>query len=133
MMYIENVCEKTVTSPEELHDLLTWGEKQRHVAATKMNSASSRSHLLFSIIVESVEKDSGQVIYGKITLCDLAGSERPKKSGVQGDALKEAVEINKSLSALGDVIAALCANQKQIPYRNHKLTMLMQDSIGGSA
>eukprot|EP00746_Dinoflagellata_sp_MGD_P135430 gnl/MRDRNA2_/MRDRNA2_69440_c0_seq1.p1 gnl/MRDRNA2_/MRDRNA2_69440_c0~~gnl/MRDRNA2_/MRDRNA2_69440_c0_seq1.p1 ORF type:complete len:604 (+),score=168.23 gnl/MRDRNA2_/MRDRNA2_69440_c0_seq1:2-1813(+) len=134
MMYIENVTEKSVSSPEECLEWLAFGEKQRHVTATKMNSASSRSHLLCSIIVQSTEIETQQAIYGKITLCDLAGSERPKKSGVEGDALKEAVEINKSLSALGDVIAALVSKKdKQAPYRNHKLTMLMQDSIGGSA
>merc|ERR1719217_938704 len=98
-----------------------------------MNSTSSRSHLMLSIIIECTTKDTEQVIYGKITLCDLAGSERPKKSEVVGDGLKEAIEINKSLSALGDVIAALTSGQKQVPYRNHKLTMLMQDSLGGSA
>merc|ERR1719262_709645 len=125
MMYIDGVTERTITSPQECLDLLAQGGKQRHVTATKMNSASSRSHLLCSIIMESTEKETGQVIYGKITLCDLAGSERPKKSGVEGDALKEAVEINKSLSALGDVISSLSEGKKQVPYRNHKLTMLM--------
>merc|ERR1719316_982384 len=98
-----------------------------------MNTASSRSHLLLSIVIECNVKETEQVIHGKVTLCDLAGSERPKKSEVVGDALKEAIEINKSLSALGDVIEALTKNQKQVPYRNHKLTMLMQDSLGGSA
>merc|ERR1711959_280387 len=98
-----------------------------------MNSASSRSHLLCSVIVESTEKDTGQVVQGKITLCDLAGSERPKKSGVAGDNLKEAIAINKSLTALGDVIEALTKGAKSVPYRNHKLTMLMSDSIGGNA
>merc|ERR1712080_773459 len=70
---------------------------------------------------------------GKILLCDLAGSERLKKSEVTGDNQKEAIEINKSLTALGDVIEALTKNAKQIPYRNHKLTQVMQDSIGGTA
>merc|ERR1719472_559466 len=98
-----------------------------------MNDSSSRSHLLLSIIIECNVKEPEQVIYGKITLCDLAGSERPKKSEVSGTALKEAIEINKSLSALGDVIEALTKGAKSVPYRNHKLTMLMQDSIGGSA
>merc|ERR1712113_659289 len=85
------------------------------------------------VIIECTAQDTEQIIYGKITLCDLAGSERPKKSEVTGDALKEATEINKSLSALGDVIEALTKGNKSIPYRNHKLTMLMQDSLGGSA
>jgi len=70
---------------------------------------------------------------GKILLCDLAGSERLSKSQVTGDGAKEAIEINKSLTALGDVIESLTKGSKQIPYRNHKLTMLMQDSLGGAA
>merc|ERR1711988_1942445 len=98
-----------------------------------MNSASSRSHLLLTITVECTVQETEQVIYGKITLCDLAGSERPKKSEVTGDALKEAIEINKSLTALDDVIEALTKGSKVVPYRNSKLTMLMQDSLGGSA
>merc|ERR1719446_1400169 len=66
-------------------------------------------------------------------MCDLAGSERLKKSDVSGDMAKEAIEINKSLTALGDVIEALTKKQNQIPYRNHKLTQCMQDSLGGSS
>lgn len=133
IMYVEGVTERICDTAEELQSLLVEGEKKRHVTATKMNSTSSRSHLLLSIVVEATVKEPEQVIYGKITLCDLAGSERPKKSEVSGDALKEAIEINKSLSALGDVIEALTKGSKNVPYRNHKLTMLMQDSLGGSA
>jgi hypothetical protein len=133
VMFVEGVTEIQVQSPQELETALAEGEKKRHTTATKMNSASSRSHLLLSIIVECNIQETEQVIYGKITLCDLAGSERPKKSEVSGDALKEAIEINKSLSALGDVIEALTKGSKSVPYRNHKLTMLMQDSLGGSA
>lgn len=133
IMFVEGVSERPITSPEQLKAVLAEGERRRHTAATAMNSSSSRSHLLLSIIVEATVKDTEQVIYGKITLCDLAGSERPKKSEVSGEALKEAIEINKSLTALGDVIEALSKGSKTIPYRNHKLTMLMQDSLGGSA
>jgi len=133
MMFIDGVTERTVANPQELQALLQEGEKKRHVTATAMNSASSRSHLVISIVVQCMVKDPEQVIYGKITLVDLAGSERPKKSEVVGDALKEAIEINKSLSALGDVISALTSGAKTVPYRNHKLTLLMQDSLGGSA
>merc|ERR1712224_906638 len=75
----------------------------------------------------------GEKLKGKILLCDLAGSERLKKSEVTGEMKKEAIEINKSLTALGDVIEALTKGQKQVPYRNHKLTQVMQDSLGGSA
>lgn len=133
MMYVDGVTEKIINSPEDLMATLADGEKRRHVTATKMNSASSRSHLLLSIIIECIVKETEQVLFGKITLCDLAGSERPKKSEVSGEGLKEAIEINKSLSALGDVIEALTKGSKSIPYRNHKLTTLMQDSLGGSA
>merc|ERR1712224_401966 len=75
----------------------------------------------------------GEKLKGKILLCDLAGSERLKKSEVSGEAQKEAIEINKSLTALGDVIEALTKGKGQIPYRNHKLTQVMQDSLGGTA
>ncbi|CAE8701614.1 unnamed protein product [Polarella glacialis] len=133
IMYVEGVTERPVSTPQELKALLVEGERKRHVAATKMNDCSSRSHLMLSIIIECTVKDTEQVRYGKITLCDLAGSERPKKSEVSGEALKETIEINKSLTCLGDVIEALTKGDKSIPYRNHKLTMLMQDSLGGSA
>merc|ERR1719375_1328972 len=98
-----------------------------------MNSESSRSHLLFIVRIVSVNRETGGRLYGKILIVDLAGSERLSKSQVTGDGAKEAIEINKSLTALGDVIEALTKGAKQIPYRNHKLTMVMQDSIGGTA
>merc|ERR1719277_223894 len=85
------------------------------------------------INVLSTNKDSQEQLRGKILLCDLAGSERLKKSEVSGDSQKEAIEINKSLTALGDVIEALTSGKKQIPYRNHKLTQVMQDSLGGTS
>merc|ERR1712139_297982 len=92
-----------------------------------------RSHLIVILVVESTNKKSKQVTTGKFTLCDLAGSERLKKSQVTGEQQKEAQSINKSLTALGDVIEALSKNAKHIPYRNHKLTQLSSDSIGGNA
>merc|ERR1719159_2243570 len=107
--------------------------KQRAVAATAMNSESSRSHLIMMIKITTVNKSTNEQAKGKILLCDLAGSERLKKSEVSGDMQKEAIEINKSLTALGDVIEALTSKKKQIPYRNHKLTQVMQDSLGGTA
>merc|ERR1712072_670593 len=97
------------------------------------NADSSRSHLIVILIVESTNKKSKQVTTGKLTLCDLAGSERLKKSEVTGEQMKEAQSINKSLTALGDVIEALSKNSKHVPYRNHKLTQLLSDSIGGNA
>lgn len=98
-----------------------------------MNSDSSRSHLLCSIVVSSTNRRTGSSIRGKLTLVDLAGSERVGKSGASGDQLKEAQSINKSLSALGDVIGALTTGIKHIPYRNHALTMMMSDSLGGNS
>merc|ERR1712032_571039 len=97
------------------------------------NSESSRSHLLLIITIVSVNKETRDQLRGKVLLCDLAGSERLKKSEVTGDSQKEAIEINKSLTVLGDVIEGLTKKHTQIPYRNHKLTQLMQDSLGGSA
>merc|ERR1719272_231822 len=107
--------------------------ERRTVAATAMNSESSRSHLIMMVKITNVNKETNEQLKGKILLCDLAGSERLKKSEVSGDMQKEAIEINKSLTALGDVIEALTKRQKQIPYRNHKLTQVMQDSLGGSS
>lgn len=108
------------------------------MAGTETNADSSRSHLFLTISVEVRDIDSGTVVCGKLRLCDLAGSERPKKSGVVGDTMREAIEINKALTALGDVIEALQRNEVakaagQVPYRNHKLTQLLSDGIGGSA
>lgn len=132
---IENVEEREVTSPKQLLRLLDEGTEHRHVASTQMNADSSRSHLLFTVTIETVDRDSGAVVTGKVRICDLAGSERPKKSGAQGDMMKEAIEINKALTALGDVIEALTrgAGRGPVPYRNNKLTQLLSDSLGGSA
>merc|ERR1719277_2272751 len=132
-IFVENATEKPVESPEELTSAIAAGFERRTVAATKMNSESSRSHLIFIVCVESTNKKTKQVANGKLTLCDLAGSERLKKSEVTGDQMKEAQSINKSLSALGDVIEALTKHSKHVPYRNHKLTQLLSDSLGGNA
>uniref|UniRef100_A0A7S2PCH0 Kinesin motor domain-containing protein n=1 Tax=Zooxanthella nutricula TaxID=1333877 RepID=A0A7S2PCH0_9DINO len=130
---VENVIEEECRNVDELTAVLERGNEQRSVAATQMNSESSRSHLVFMVKVLGVNKDTGEQSRGKILMCDLAGSERLKKSGATDEMQKEAIEINKSLTVLGDVIEALTSNQKIIPYRNHKLTQLMQDSLGGTA
>merc|ERR1719189_807269 len=98
-----------------------------------MNSESSRSHLVLLIKIITVNKSTKEMLQGKILMCDLAGSERLKKSQVSEEMQKEAIEINKSLTALGDVIEGLTKGSKVVPYRNHKLTQLMQDSLGGTA
>ncbi|KAG5841233.1 hypothetical protein ANANG_G00197380 [Anguilla anguilla] len=122
-----------VGSAEELFALFQQGCANRHIAATKMNVESSRSHLIIGITVESTNLTNGSVSYGKLSLVDLAGSERAAKTGAKDDQLKEANSINKSLSALGDVIFALSSEQPHVPYRNNKLTQVMQDSLGGNA
>ena len=106
---------------------------QRHVTATKMNSESSRSHLIVSVMMDVKDIHTGGVITGKLTLVDLAGSERVKKSEAKGQAMEEAKAINKSLSSLGNVVSAINAQSKHVPYRNSVLTQLMSDSLGGNA
>jgi len=122
-----------VRNSEDLAQVVAMGLSNRKTRSTQMNADSSRSHLLLMITIEVVDRASGRSRFGKITIVDLAGSERLAKSGVEGDAKKEAIEINKSLTALGDVMMAFTSGAKVIPYRNHKLTQLMQDSLGGSA
>ncbi|XP_012557643.2 uncharacterized protein LOC100213907 isoform X1 [Hydra vulgaris] len=133
MVVVSGAIVKEAFSAEELMDIFEKGSSARHVASTKMNSESSRSHLILSIIIESTNLTSGNVTNGKLSLVDLAGSERASKTGATPEQLKEAQSINKSLSALGDVISALSSDQAFIPYRNNKLTLLMQDSLGGNA
>jgi len=130
---IENLTEEVVKSSADLDQVVDRGNQQRTVAATQMNSESSRSHLVLIVKIQSVNKETGDKMNGKILIVDLAGSERLKKSMTTAENQKESIEINKSLTALGDVIEALTKTQKQVPYRNHKLTQLMQDSLGGTA
>ena len=132
MVYINNCVIKEAESPDELVELFTKGNLERHVGATKMNAESSRSHSIFAILIESYPATK-RTTTGKLSLVDLAGSERADKTGATADRLKEGMAINKSLSALGDVISALSSKEKFIPYRNSKLTQVMQDSLGGNA
>ncbi|XP_076443264.1 uncharacterized protein LOC143281879 [Babylonia areolata] len=133
MVFVQGSAVKAATNAKELYALFEEGSKNRHVASTKMNAESSRSHLVIGIVMESTNRATGNVVKGKLSLVDLAGSERVGKTGASAEQLKEAMSINKSLSALGDVISALSSEQQFIPYRNNKLTMLMQDSLGGNA
>lgn len=105
------------------------------VAHTEMNATSSRSHSIFSIIVENQEEVQGKVTtrVGKLNLVDLAGSERQSKTGVSGIEREQAININLSLTTLGLVIQNLVANKPtHIPYRDSQLTRLLQDSLGGN-
>ncbi|GBG71679.1 hypothetical protein CBR_g9092 [Chara braunii] len=133
MVVVENATLISVENAEELEATVTRGIDKRHVSGTQMNAESSRSHLILSVIIESTNLQTQALVKGKLSFVDLAGSERVKKSGSAGEQLKEAQSINKSLSALGDVISALATEEPHIPYRNHKLTMLMSDSLGGNA
>ena len=133
LVEVDGAMVEKVGSAEELLEVFERGSKGRASSSTKMNAESSRSHLIVTIVITLQNKRTGKAIRGKLTLVDLAGSERVSKSGAAGHQLKEAQSINKSLSALGDVIGALTSQKSHIPYRNHPLTMLMSDSIGGNS
>ncbi|OMO74183.1 Semialdehyde dehydrogenase, NAD-binding protein [Corchorus capsularis] len=138
-VYVENLSEFEVQTVSDILKLLTQGSLNRKVAATNMNRESSRSHSVFTCVIESRwEKDSTTNLrFARLNLVDLAGSERQKTSGAEGERLKEAASINKSLSTLGHVIMILVdvANGKprHVPYRDSKLTFLLQDSLGGNS
>lgn len=122
-----------VQSADEVEDALERGGLRRSVAATKCNAQSSRSHSICIVSVTGRHQRSGATTHGKLHLVDLAGSERVKKSDVSGQAMLEAQAINKSLSALGNVMAKLQEKAKHIPFRDSKLTQLLADSLGGNS
>ncbi|XP_055802386.1 kinesin-like protein KIN-14L isoform X2 [Solanum dulcamara] len=121
-----------VNCATDVMELMKLGDLNRVVGCTAMNNRSSRSHSVLTVHVHG-EDTSGNIIHSCLHLVDLAGSERVDKSEVTGDGLKEAQHINKSLSCLGDVITALAQKNSHIPYRNSKLTLLLQNSLGGHA
>ncbi|XP_058130622.1 kinesin-like protein KIF3A [Anopheles ziemanni] len=136
-VFVKDLSGYVVHNADDLDNIMKLGNKNRVVGATKMNSESSRSHAIFSITVESSETDEAGRQYvrmGKLQLVDLAGSERQSKTQSSGLRLKEATKINLSLSVLGNVISALVDGKStHIPYRNSKLTRLLQDSLGGNS
>ena len=134
-IFVKNLSNKTVKNIEDIDNAMNFGNSHRITKETNMNEKSSRSHAIFTIYIETSETVESKTLIkaGKLNLVDLAGSERQKKTGVSGDRMKEAIEINLSLSALGNVISALVdGSSSHIPYRDSKLTRLLQDSLGGN-
>uniref|UniRef100_A0A6Q2XHU3 Kinesin-like protein n=1 Tax=Esox lucius TaxID=8010 RepID=A0A6Q2XHU3_ESOLU len=130
--YVKGCTERFVCSPEEVMDTIDEGKSNRHVAVTNMNEHSSRSHSIFQINVKQENTATEQKLSGKLYLVDLAGSEKVSKTGAEGAVLDEAKNINKSLSSLGNVISALAEGSGYIPYRDSKMTRILQDSLGGN-
>lgn len=131
--YVKGVTERFVTTPEEVFEVIEDGKSNRHIAVTNMNEHSSRSHSVFLINVKQENHETEKKLSGKLYLVDLAGSEKVSKTGAEGAVLEEAKNINKSLSALANVISALAENKPYIPYRDSKLTRILQESLGGNA
>ncbi|XP_006990870.1 kinesin-like protein KIF15 isoform X1 [Peromyscus maniculatus bairdii] len=138
-VFVVGAVEQVVTSAAEAYQVLSRGWRNRRVASTSMNRESSRSHAVFTITIESMEKSSETVNIrtSLLNLVDLAGSERQKDTHAEGMRLKEAGNINRSLSCLGQVITALVdvgnGKQRHVCYRDSRLTFLLRDSLGGNA
>ncbi|KAL9829844.1 Kinesin-like protein KIN-12B [Arabidopsis thaliana] len=141
-VYVENLTEEYVKNLKDLSKLLVKGLANRRTGATSVNAESSRSHCVFTCVVESHCKSVADGLSSfktsRINLVDLAGSERQKLTGAAGDRLKEAGNINRSLSQLGNLINILAeisqtGKQRHIPYRDSRLTFLLQESLGGNA
>ncbi|XP_068602099.1 kinesin heavy chain-like [Brachionichthys hirsutus] len=131
--FVKGCTERFVSSPDEVMDVIDEGKANRHVAVTNMNEHSSRSHSIFQINIKQENVETELKLSGKLYLVDLAGSEKVSKTGAEGAVLDEAKNINKSLSALGNVIAALSEGTKtHVPYRDSKMTRILQDSLGGN-
>ncbi|XP_031281405.1 kinesin-like protein KIN-14Q isoform X2 [Pistacia vera] len=131
--HVPGLVEAPVSNISEVWEVLQTGSNARAVGATNANEHSSRSHCLHCVMVKGENLLNGEHTKSKLWLVDLAGSERVAKTEVQGERLKETQNINRSLSALGDVISALATKSPHIPFRNSKLTHLLQDSLGGDS
>ena len=131
--YVPGLTETLVNCPEDVDNLIAKAHLNRSVATTSMNAHSSRSHMVLSLHCTSKNLQTNDVTVSNMHLIDLAGSERLSRSQATGDTLVETQHINKSLSALGDVVHALQSKSKHIPFRNSQLTYLLKDSLGGNA
>nr|XP_041568566.1 kinesin-like protein KIFC1 isoform X1 [Taeniopygia guttata] len=132
-LHVPNLTWVPVESEEQVLELLQQAGSQRSVARTALNERSSRSHSVFQLRIQGLHTARDLRCTSSLTLVDLAGSERLEKSGSVGSRLRETQSINSSLSALGLVISALCNKEPHIPYRNSKLTFLLQNCLGGHA
>lgn len=133
-IYVEGLTDVSVKSEEELSQIMDFGNSNRRVSETAMNEGSSRSHSLFKLSINCKNTETESQRNGKLFLVDLAGSEKASKTRVEGVRLDEAKKINLSLTCLGNVIHALTEpNQKHIPYRDSKLTRILEESLGGNA
>jgi len=133
-VYVKGLLEIYVSSVQEVYEVMRRGGTTRAVAATNMNQESSRSHSIFVITVTQKNVETGSSKSGTLFLVDLAGSEKVGKTGASGQTLEEAKKINKSLSSLGNVINALTDGKStHIPYRDSKLTRILQESLGGNS
>uniref|UniRef100_T1PCC8 Kinesin-like protein n=1 Tax=Musca domestica TaxID=7370 RepID=T1PCC8_MUSDO len=132
-VYVPNLHSVTCKSVEDMMNVMKVGNKNRTVGFTNMNEHSSRSHSIFMIKIEMCDIETNTIKVGKLNLIDLAGSERQSKTGASAERLKEASKINLALSSLGNVISALAENSPHVPYRDSKLTRLLQDSLGGNS
>jgi kinesin family protein 5 len=133
-VYVKGLLEIYVSSVQEVYEVMRRGGNARAVAATNMNQESSRSHSIFVITITQKNVETGSAKSGQLFLVDLAGSEKVGKTGASGQTLEEAKKINKSLSALGMVINALTdGKSSHVPYRDSKLTRILQESLGGNS
>ena len=133
-VYVKGLLEIYVSSVQEVYEVMRRGGAARATAATNMNQESSRSHSIFVITITQKNVETGSAKSGQLFLVDLAGSEKVGKTGASGQTLEEAKKINKSLSALGMVINSLTDGKStHIPYRDSKLTRILQESLGGNS
>lgn len=133
-VYVKGLLEIYVSSVQEVYEVMRRGGSSRAVAATNMNAESSRSHSIFVVQINQKNVETGSMKTGSLYLVDLAGSEKVGKTGATGQTLEEAKKINTSLSTLGKVINALTdGKSSHIPYRESKLTRILQESLGGNS